>query len=54
MSFRVFRCYYDGVLIGEVTALHHASALEKACQLAGVSASAYSGRSSRLVTVESA
>ena len=50
--FYQYRVYYDGVCIGVVQALSETSARDKGCQLAGVGASAYSGRASRCVTVE--
>ena len=43
--------YYDGQFVGTVMALSQQSALDKGCQLVGVSASAYSGKASRLVEV---
>jgi len=50
--FQRYRVYYDGRYVGVVTALHENSALDKGCQLVGTSASAYSGKARRLVTVE--
>ena len=49
--FSRYKVYYDGVLLGTIRALSEGSAFDKGCSLAGVSASAYSGRSSRLVKV---
>ena len=49
--FRQYFVYYDGQFQGTVMALSESSARDKACQLAGVSASAYSGRARRLVEV---
>jgi len=49
--FHQYFVYYDGQFQGTVMALHEQSALEKGCQLCGVSASAYSGRARRLVEV---
>jgi hypothetical protein len=46
-----YRVYYDGQFMGTVMALHENSAHEKGCQMVGVSASAYSGKSRRLVEV---
>ena len=50
--FYQYRVYYDGQFQGTVMALSEQSAKDKGCQLAGVGASAYSGRASRCVTVE--
>ena len=49
--FHYYDVFYDGNLIGRVKALSENSALEKGARLAGVSASLYSGRASRLVSV---
>jgi hypothetical protein len=49
--FERYKVYYDSKLIGEVMALHKQSAHEKGCRIAGVSASAYSGRAHHRVTV---
>ena len=43
--------YYDGRFQGTVMALSEQSAKQKAGQMVGVSASAYTGRASRLVEV---
>ena len=51
MCFR-YRVYYDGQYVATVQALSDYSAHEKGCQIVGTSASAYSGKSSRLVKVE--
>jgi hypothetical protein len=50
--FHQYAVYYDGRYVGTVTALSHGSAVDKGCQLVGTSASAYSGKARRLVTVE--
>ena len=50
--FHRYRVYYEGRFVGVVTALHENSAVDKGCQLVGTSASAYSGKARRLVTVE--
>jgi hypothetical protein len=49
--FHQYFVYYDGQFQGTVMALSEQSAYEKGCQMAGVSASAYSGRARRLVEV---
>ena len=49
--FERYKVYYDSKFIGEVMALSKHSAHEKGCRIAGVSASAYSGRAHRLVSV---
>ena len=49
--FHQYFVYYDGRFAGTVMALNENSAREKGCQLVGVSASAYSGKASRLVEV---
>jgi len=49
--FRQYFVYYDGRFQGTVMALSEQSALDKGCQMVGVSASAYSGRARRLVEV---
>ena len=51
MFFR-YRVYYDGDYVGVVMALSDHSAWEKGCQMVGTSASAYSGKASRLVKVD--
>jgi len=50
--FERYKVYYNHMLIGEVMALGKQSAHEKGCRIAGVSASAYSGRAHHRVTVE--
>ena len=50
--FQRYNIFYDGKLIGQVMAMTHQSALDKGGRLAGVSASAYGGRASRLVKAE--
>jgi hypothetical protein len=50
--FHQYSVYYDGKFQGNVMALSEHSALDKGCQLVGVSASAYSGKARRLVEVE--
>ena len=49
--FQQYYVYYDRKFQGTVVALSEQSALDKGCRMAGVSASAYSGRSRRLVEV---
>ena len=49
--FHQYFVYYDGRFAGTVMALSENSARDKGAQLVGVSASAYSGRSRRLVEV---
>lgn len=49
--FHQYFVYYDGQFQGTVMALSEQSAHDKGCQLVGVSASAYSGKSRRLVEV---
>ena len=49
--FRQYFVYYDGQFVGTVMALSESSAMDKGCQLVGVSASAYTGRARRLVEV---
>ena len=49
--FRQYFVYYDGRFVGTVMALSESSAMDKGCQLVGVSASAYTGRARRLVEV---
>lgn len=46
-----YQVFYDGNFIGVVNALSEASARDKGCKLVGVSASAYSGKARRLVSV---
>lgn len=43
--------YYDGQFVAKVAALSEQSAKDKIAQFVGVSASAYSGKARRLVTV---
>jgi hypothetical protein len=50
--FHRYAVYYDGRYVGTVNALSYSSAVDKGCQLVGTSASAYSGKARRLVTVE--
>jgi len=47
-----YAVFYDMKWIGDVMAMHENSAFDKGCQLAGVSASRYSGRSRNLVHVK--
>jgi len=49
--FNQYFVYYDGRFIGTVMALTEQSARDKGGQLAGVSASAYTGRSRKLMEV---
>lgn len=49
--FHKYSVFYDMKWIGDVMALSESSAREKGCQLARVSASAYSGPARRLVHV---
>jgi len=49
--FHQYSVFYNGRFQGKVMALSEQSALDKGCQLVGVSASAYSGKASRLVEV---
>ena len=49
--FHRYKVFYDGSFLGYFNALSEASAKEKGCALAGVSASAYTGRARRLVSV---
>ena len=49
--FHQYSVYYDGKFQGNVMALSEHSALDKGCQLVGVSASAYTGKARRLVEV---
>ena len=49
--FNQYFVYYDGRFVGTVMALSENSARDKGCQLAGVSASAYTGRARKLVEV---
>jgi hypothetical protein len=51
LMFNQYFVYYDGQFVGTVMALSESSAKDKGCQLVGVSASAYSGKSRRLVEV---
>lgn len=50
--FSSYRVYYDGKFVAIVNALSEKSAVDKGCQIVGVSASAYTGKARRLVTVE--
>lgn len=50
--FNLYKIFYDGTLIGTVYALTEQSAIDKGCQMAKVTASAYGGRAIRLVTAE--
>ena len=49
--FKQYFVYYDGRFAGTVMALSEQSARDKGAQMVGVSASAYTGRSRRLVEV---
>jgi len=49
--FHQYFVYYDGQFQGTVMALSEQSARDKGAQLAGASASAYTGRARRLVEV---
>ena len=49
--FQQYFVYYDGQFAGTVMALSESSAMDKGCQMVGVSASAYTGRAHRLVEV---
>ena len=49
--FHQYFVYYDGRFAGTVMALTEQSARDKGAQMVGVSASAYTGRASRLVEV---
>lgn len=48
--FNYYLCYYDGQFVGKFCALSENSAIDKCGQFIGVSASAYSGLSRRLIT----
>ena len=50
--FSRFNVFYDGVFVCQIYALSENSAIDKGCQIVGVSASRYSGKARRLVTVE--
>jgi hypothetical protein len=43
--------YYDGMFVAKIAAMTENSAIDKIAKLVGVSASAYSGKARRLVTV---
>jgi len=49
--FHRYAVFYDGRHIGDVMALSEASAYDKGCSLARVSASRYTGPARRLVSV---
>jgi hypothetical protein len=49
---RKYNVFYDGNFVCQVYAMHENSAIDKGCQVIGVSASAYSGKARRLVTAE--
>ena len=49
--FHRYAVFYDGCYMGDVMALSEASAFDKGCVLARVSASRYSGPARRLVSV---
>ena len=49
--FNYYLGYYDGQFVAKIAALSENSARDKIAQFVGVSASAYSGKARRLVTV---
>jgi hypothetical protein len=49
--FNYYLGYYDGMFVAKIAALSENSARDKIAQFVGVSASAYSGKARRLVTV---
>jgi len=49
--FNYYLGYYDGQFVTKVAAMSENSARDKIAQLVGVSASAYSGKARRLVSV---
>ena len=49
--FNYYLGYYEGQFVAKVAALSEQSAIDKVASFIGVSASAYSGKARRLVTV---